>query len=311
MISGASGSGSARLSSGAVARLRSELAVTPVPPRYRLLEVVGEGGMGVVWRAHDEELGRDVAVKLIAAHLHGDASLARLAREARILATLEHPGIVPVFDMGRGEDGTPWYVMRLVRGVRLDVAARDGRDRRDLLRIVEQLCETVAYAHAHGVAHRDLKPGNVMLGPFGEVLVLDWGVARDGVGASDFEPGVVIGTPGFMAPEQMAGEASDARSDIFGLGAILRELLRVHGPVPRALRSIVERACAPDPAARYGSAMQLRDDLRRFAAGQRVLAHRESIVERVGRFIRTYRTPILLVLAYLVMRVTILIWRGI
>jgi serine/threonine protein kinase len=267
--------------------------------------------MGVVWRAHDAELERDVAVKLIAAHLQDDAALARLAQEARILATLEHPGIVPVFDMGRGEDGTPWYVMRLVRGVRLDVAARDGRDRHDLLRIVEQICETVAYAHAHGVAHRDLKPGNVMLGPFGEVLVLDWGVARDGAATSDFEPGVVIGTPGFMAPEQMAGERSDARSDIFGLGAILRELLRVHEAVPRALRSIVERACAPDPAARYQSAMDLRDDLRRFAAGQRVLAHRESIVERVGRFIRAYRTPILLVLAYLVMRVTILLWRGI
>src|SRR3972149_5437669 len=104
--------------------------------------------MGIVWRAHDTVLARDVAVKVLAAHVRDDELITRLAREARILAALEHPGIVPVFDLGAAADGTPWYAMRFVRGARLDVAARDGRDRRDLLRIVEQLCETVAYAHA-------------------------------------------------------------------------------------------------------------------------------------------------------------------
>jgi serine/threonine protein kinase len=286
------------------------LTQNPVPPRYRLLEVIGEGGMGVVWHAHDSLLDREVAVKLLAAHLDDENFLNRLAREARILAALEHPGIVPVFDMGSGDNGARWYVMRLVRGVRLDVAARDGRERRDLLRIVEQVCETVAYAHAHGVAHRDLKPANVMLGPFGEVLLLDWGVARDA--APDFGPGVVVGTPGFMAPEQAVGERGDARSDIHGIGAIIRELARVHpAPVPRPLQSIIARACAPDPAARYASALELRDDLRRLAAGERVLAHHESLAERVARFVTLYQTAILLILAYLVMRVAILLWRGI
>ncbi len=280
-----------------------------MPARYRMIDVIGEGGMGVVWRARDTVLDRDVAVKVIAAHLDGDALAARLAREARILATLEHPGIVPVFDMGVGDDGTSWYAMRLVRGVRLDVAAADGRPRRDLIRIVEQLCDTMAFAHSHGVVHRDLKPGNVMLGPFGEVVVLDWGVAEDGADAT--VDGSIVGTPGFMSPEQSAARRTDARSDVFGIGAILRELLRVHGEVPRALGSIVARACAAEPEDRYANAIELRDDLRRYTAGERVLAHRESWLEAAARLTHTYRTAILLVLAYLVMRVAILLWRGI
>lgn len=298
------------LSHGAVTRLRSALAVNPVPARYELIEVIGEGGMGIVWRAHDRVLGRDVAVKVIAAHLDDAALFTRLSREARILAALEHPGIVPVFDMGTSDDGTPWYAMRLVRGVRLDIAARDGRERRDLLRIVEQLCDTVAYAHAHGVVHRDLTPRNVMLGPFGETLVLDWGVARDAT--PDFATGTVVGTPGFMSPEQAAGGHGDARSDVYGLGAILRDLVSVHpAAAPRALKSIIARSCATDPSARYASPIELRDDLRRLSAGERVLAHRETPGEAIVRVAYTYRTPILLVLAYLVMRVGILLWRGI
>jgi serine/threonine protein kinase len=253
----------------------------------------------------------------------------RLSREARILAALEHPGIVPVFDMGTGGDGTAWYAMRLVEGVRLDTAARDGRDRRDLLRILEHVCDAVAYAHAHGVLHRDLKPSNVMLGPFGEVLVLDWGVAGDRRANPDSaqvprempqpvgdgsvtSPGTVVGTPGFMSPEQATGAPTDERSDIYGLGAMVRELTAVHPePVPRALQSIIARACAADPRDRYATPLELRDDLRRFAAGERVLAHRETLPEAALRFMATYRTAILLVLAYLVMRVAILLWRGI
>lgn len=295
----------------AVRRLRSALAESPVPDRYRLIEVIGEGGMGVVWRAHDSVLHRDVAVKLLAAHLADDGAAQRLAREARILATLEHPGIVPVFDAGIDDNGAAWYAMRLVNGVRLDRAARDGRTRHDLIRIVEQLCDTVAYAHAHGVLHRDLKPHNIMLGPFGEVLVLDWGVAgglRDGASSG----GTVVGTPGYMAPEQAAGETADERTDVYGLGAILGELLAVHElKAPAALHSIVARACATNRNDRYATPAGLRDDLRRFAAGERVLAHRETILERIARFWSTYQAAILLVLAYLLMRITILFWRKI
>lgn len=301
-----------RLSDVAVARLRTVLDESPVPARYTLHDVIGEGGMGVVWRAHDTVLGRDVAVKVLAPHVVDDTLIDRLSQEARILAALEHPGIVPVFDLGAADDGTPWYAMRLVQGVRLDVAVRAGRTRRDLLRIVEQLCDVVAYAHAHGVVHRDLTPGNVMLGPFGEVLVLDWGIARLEHDASgDFAAGRVVGTPGFMAPEQAAGLGADARSDIYSLGAILRALVATHNePIARPLASIIARATAAAPSARYADALALRDDLRRFAAQERVHAHRESIIERTLRFVSAYRTAILLIVAYLVMRVAFLLWRG-
>lgn len=265
--------------------------------------------MGEVWRAHDRVLDRDVAIKLLAPHLGEGEAARRLAGEAHTLATLEHPGIVPVFDAGTNEHGSVWYAMRLVRGERLDHAARDGRPRRDLLRIVEQLCETVAYAHSRGVVHRDLKPHNVMLGPFGEVLVLDWGVAA---ALRDPESGTVVGTPGFMAPEQAAGERADERADVFSLGALLGELLAAHDePVPSPLKSIVARACAPNADNRYPGPLELRDDLRRLAAGERVLAHRETPLEWARRFWVSYQPAILLILAYLAMRITILLWRGI
>jgi eukaryotic-like serine/threonine-protein kinase len=293
----------------AAARLRETLGVAPLPGRYQLIDILGEGGMGVVWRAHDSVLDRDVAIKILAPHLDGDELELRLAREARILAALEHPGIVPVYDVGSSADGSTWYAMRLVRGIPLDAAARDGRDRRDLLRIVEQLCDTVAYAHAHGVVHRDLKPRNVMLGPFGEVLVLDWGVARDGSGE---HTGMVVGTPGFMSPEQADGRPADVRSDVYGLGAILGELVGIHAdPVPGALTSIVARALDPTPANRYSTPLELREELRRFAARDRVLAHKESLIERIQRFTATHQTAILLIATYIVMRLAILIWRGI
>jgi serine/threonine protein kinase len=282
--------------------------------------------MGVVWSARDEVLDRDVAIKVIAPHLIDADFSARLKREARILARLEHPGIVPVHDVGVLEDGRAWYVMRLIRGTRLDQAVRSIATRGELLRIVERLCETVAYAHAKQVVHRDLTPSNVMLAPFGEVLVLDWGVARERGDTDRPTPqrapsvgddvvtasGTVLGTPGYMSPEQAAGGTADERSDVFGLGAILRDLCAVHAePVPRALVAIVDRATAAAPEDRYPSPVEMRDDIRRFLDGLRVCAHKETLLEAVRRVTIAYRTPILLVLAYLVMRVLILAWRGI
>ena len=316
------------LSNAAVDRLRDVIERPALPPRYQPVEVIGRGGMGVVWRAHDSLLDRDVAVKVVAAHLFEDEFTSRLTREARILARLEHPGIVAVHDCGVLDDGRGWYVMRLVRGTRLDEAARSIATRAELLRILERLCDTIAFAHAHGVLHRDLKPGNVMLGPFGEILVLDWGVAtvraeassarlRPGNGDPTGAPsttgaGTVLGTPGYMAPEQAAGGAADERSDVHGLGAILRDLCEVHDErVPRPLAAIRDRALAGDPARRYQSVTALKDDIRRFLDGEPVAAHRENVLERATRFAATYQTPILLVLAYLVMRVAILLWRGV
>lgn len=291
------------LSDDAVLRLQRVLDEPGLPPRYALVGRLGRGGMGTVWRARDAELDRDVAIKVLGPGATDPAFAERLVREARVLARLEHPGIVPVYDVGVLDDGAPWYAMRLVTGVRLDHAPDLSRD--EVLRIVTALCDTLAYAHANGVVHRDVSPANVMIGPFGEVLLLDWGVARP-PGAD----GVVTGTPGYMAPEQHTGHA-DARSDVFALGTMLDGSLRTQrDPLPRALRSVIRRATDPLPAARYASTTELRDELRRFRLGERVLAHRETLPEQIGRVLRPYLMPIALVAAYLVMRVLFLWWQG-
>ena len=169
--------------------------------RYEPGEEIGRGGMGVVYRAHDRELRRDVAMKVLRAGADAHDLVLRLRREARVLASLEHPGIVPVHDVGV-LDGQAFYVMKLVRGRRLDEWAAASPSLSDRLRAFERVCETVAFAHAHGVVHRDLKPGNVMLGAFGEVLVMDWGLAR---GLRNAECGVRIG----QAFDTRSGRAED------------------------------------------------------------------------------------------------------
>ncbi|HEX6200792.1 MAG TPA: serine/threonine-protein kinase [Thermoanaerobaculia bacterium] len=343
-------SGGSWLSDGAVDRL-ARAAAGPASPdeppdlsatRYELLEPVGRGGMGAVYRARDRELGREVAIKVIGS-AHPDA-VRRMLREARVIARLEHPGIVPVHDVGSLPDGRVFYAMRLVRGTRLDEEMRSGRPLPELLRIFERVCDAVAFAHAHGVIHRDLKPENVMVGPFGEVLVMDWGVAKvlaevpaeeeeppapDG-SASDAPPdatdhGTVLGTPGFMAPEQARGEVAriDERADVHALGAILRELMRSaeageagkhairSARSIRPLAAVRDRALAASPSDRYPSARELAADVGRHLDGLPVSAHRESAVERLVRFGRRYRVAILLVLAYVVMRAILMLWTGV
>lgn len=312
------------LSDGALRHLQATLTVPEVPGgRLVAGEVLGSGGMGVVYRATDRLLEREVALKVLRPDLGGPELAARLQREARILARLEHPGVVPIHDAGMLADGRAFYVMKLVQGARLDTFVR-GQPLGALLRVFLRVLETVEFAHAHGVIHRDLKPANIMVGAFGEVLVLDWGVARvlaapgDGAaweatalgrGPGATEPGTVLGTPGFMAPEQASGGAAgaDARSDVHALGVILAELTGPEAPPP--LRSVAARARAADPAARYPSAAALAEELSRFLDGQPVLAHRESWPERVGRWYHRYQTPILLIVAYLAMRLLFLALR--
>ncbi len=275
--------------------------------RYELREPIGRGGMGVVYRAFDRELSREVAVKVL--HAHAPGAAARLLQEARILGRLEHPGILPIHDVGTLADGRLFYVMKLVRGERLDEHAARGVPLSDRLRLFDRLCDAVAFAHAQGVIQRDQKPENVMIGAFGEVLVLDWGVATLRAGGL-VEPGAVIGTPGYMAPEQAEGSGRvDERADVYALGAILAFLLGREPGTPRALAAIAARACAESPAARYAGAAALAADVRRYVAGLAVDAYRENAWERTRRVFRRYRTPVVLVLVYLLIRIALLlIW---
>jgi len=313
------------LSDAAVASLRASIDRPEAGDRYVVGELIGHGGMGAVYRAFDSVLRRDVALKVLASEADSPAVAERLEHEARILARLEHPGIVAVHDAGMLDDGRPFYVMRLVTGERLDdYVASAGRG--ELFRVFLRICDAVGYAHAREVIHRDLTPANVMIGEFGEVLVLDWGVARiggDGTGparvgkASDGRTtgdGVILGTPGFMAPEQAMGAtaSADSRADVYGLGAILRFIATASGSaLPRPLAAIVARATATDPNARYSTVDALADDVRHWLDGEAVAAYRESAFEKTVRLYRRNQALVLLILAYAVMRLVILLWRGV
>jgi serine/threonine protein kinase len=335
------------LSDKALQRLRAGSEAPDLSgTRYRLLERVARGGMGVVYAAEDEKLERRVALKVLdVAGTDGDLAN-RLIREARVLAQLEHPGIVPVHDVGTLADGRVFYTMKFVEGQRLDKFIETVESVQDRLRLFSRICDAVAFAHARGVLHRDLKPANIMVGPFGEVLVMDWGLAKilrddkqSGVHAADPDTtvlekpkppsdandstnssvitshGTVMGTPGYMSPEQARGEVAvlDARSDIFSLGALLRFILTQRtllGFTPRldrSLEAICAKACAEQRDSRYTTVQEFGLDISRYLDGLAVGAHRESVFDKIGRFYRRYRFFILLILAYLVMRVILLL----
>jgi serine/threonine protein kinase len=330
------------LSDEAVARLRDaanepDLSGTP----YRLIGLLGRGGMGAVFLVEDTRLGRCVAMKVLDLPDRAGELEARLLREARVLAQIEHPGIVPVHDVGSLPDARVFYTMKYVEGRRLDEWAGSAASLAERLRLFEKICEPVAFAHSRSVLHRDLKPPNVMVGPFGEVLVMDWGVAKiiGGVvagisapanredaapatpesdsksqtGAGDTAHGSVLGTPGFMAPEQARGEIAqlDSRADVYSLGAILKFLTTPAGGVkiPRRLAAIIAKAMAQDPLSRYASAQDLASDVAGYLDGLPISAYPEGFFGRVGRLIARNRAAVVLVLAYLVMRIVLILWR--
>jgi serine/threonine protein kinase len=306
-----------RLPDDAVSRLREAAAWPELPPdRYEIRALLGRGGMGAVYSAFDKRLDREVALKVSNGATPASGLDERLRREASVLARLEHPGIVPVHDAGELADGRWFYVMKLVRGRTLTEHAATLTGEAAVLGVFEGIAQTVAFAHDAGVVHRDLKPSNVMVGRFGEVLVLDWGVAKV-LGAapvtSSHAPspgqgtaaGTRIGTPGFMAPEQERSDTLTATpaSDVYSLGALLSWLLTsVNAQPRRRLRAIVTKCLQPAPEDRYPDAAALVADLGRYRAGQSVEAHRESPFERTWRWLEKYRTFILLILAYLIMR---------
>jgi len=313
------------LSDTAVERLR-EAADAPdlSGTRYRMLGKLGEGGMAGVYRVQDRALNREVALKVISV---GDAAsnlAMRLLQEAHVIARLEHPGIVPVHDAGTLADGRVFYTMKLVQGRSLNQCDVSGLPER--LRLFHKICDTVSFAHSRGVLHRDLKPQNIMVGAFGEVLVMDWGLSKllggserpaecDQTAGAEARPvtahGSVLGTPGYMAPEQARGDvtALDHRADIYSLGAVLKFLLANVRAVPRAVSAIVGKAMKVDPAHRYGSVEELSSDVAHYLDGLPVSAYPEGALRRLWRWAGKNRVWILLVLAYLLMRAALIFWR--
>jgi eukaryotic-like serine/threonine-protein kinase len=339
----------------------------PPPGRFRVGDEVARGGMGRVVVARDERLGRSVAIK--EALDTDDTTLRRFEREVQITARLQHPSIVPLYDAGRWPSGHPYYVMRLVSGRPLHERIQEAGSLRERLSLVPSFlaaADAVGFAHRHGVVHRDLKPANVLVGEHGETVVIDWGLAKvlgeseaesDGESdaseavdapASDVEgmrggphqtrAGAVLGTPGYMPPEQAAGDPVGPASDVYALGATLYHLLAggppttASGPItaiaqvlsgpppplaqrapgtPSELLAIVDKAMAADASARYPDGSALAADLRRFLTGQLVAAHRYSARDRLRRFARRHRAALLVGgLAALILVTTVVIGLG-
>ncbi len=372
------------------ARLQTEMQTPDLSgTRYRALELLGQGGMGAVWLAQDSILQRHVALKIFTAENSSADLAARLLQEAVVLARLEHPGIVPVHDAGTLADGRTFYCMKLVEGQTLDRYARK-LPLRDRLRLFQRIAEPLAFAHSRGIIHRDLKPANVMVGSFGEVLIMDWGLAKvmaapgaasamsqdpdsitdtvalsspkqdsgaaidaasspatqvsghliestvvppqttqvsgheftravHGLNLGALAPenalattahGTVLGTPGYMSPEQERGEVNmlDQRTDVFALGSILKQLLQEPPGSPRPLRAICAKAMSAEMSTRYASVQELAADVGRYLDGIPVSAYRENILERTARLVSRNRVAVVLVLAYLFMRLLFILF---
>ena len=265
--------------------------LSDAPARYQVEREIGRGGMGVVYEAWDSQLDRRVALKIID---FGPID------EARIAAQLEHPGLVPVYDSGTLPDGRAFCAMRLVRGRRLDEFLRHETGLGERLRVLVKVCDAVAFAHDRGVIHCDLKPQNIMVGAFGEVFVMDWGIARRDQHEA---PAARTGTPPYLAPEH----PPDHRADIFSLGRILLDL--AGEPAPRPLAAVATRAMAVAPAERYAKVQDFAADLARFLDGLPVTAHSENAWERTARYVRRNQVLLLLVAAFLVVKLALFFFR--
>jgi len=306
--------------------------------RYEGDALLGKGGMGNVTLAADEQIGRHIAMKILhAKYRENESATTRFVREARVQGQLEHPAIVPVYDLGVNPEGHPYFTMKRVRGVTLqDVLKRLREDdpavlarytRRRLLAAFSQVCVAVDFAHQRGVVHRDIKPANVMLGDYGEVYLLDWGIARvrqsedlvdEGLTPDPTDtpagatlPGVTLGTPGYMSPEQAHGdhERVGPAADVYALGAILFELLTfaplhprgsmqavmlstVHGvesrpsirapqyEVPPELDDLVVDATALRVSDRLPSARGMHEAIERYLDGERDEDARRTLSQR-------------------------------
>ena len=285
--------------------------------RYEIGPTLGAGGMGEIRLARDIQIERDVAIKLLRGSQRDATSIARFFREARVQGRLEHPAVVPVHDLGIDPDGNPYFVMKRLTGTTLAATlAMPDVDRRRILGHLVTICLAIELAHSRGVIHRDLKPANIMLGDFGEAYILDWGLARvvgdverastqpAGDAGTSTQTGELLGTLGYMAPEQVRGATIDTRADVFGLGCVLFEILtgapalprgraaidatleaREHRPSARGhavapeLDDLCARATAAEVAARP-TARELAEGIQAYLDGDRDLARRRELADR-------------------------------
>ncbi len=324
---------------GDPSKAKKELLTPEAEGRYLMKREFGRGGMSSVWLALDRHVGREVAFKqLLPQHARASQDPAkatlqqRFVNEARITGQLEHPNIVPVYEVGRRPDGATYYTLKLVKGKTLTEAlkgCKDLRERVGLLPNFIALCQAIAYAHKRTVIHRDLKPDNVMVGEFGETVVLDWGLARflDKPDAKDeslasTQEGDVMGTPAYMSPEQALGanDQVDTQSDVWSLGAVLFEILTGRPPfqgrnlmqmlmmvakepppkvrslepkVPPELAAVVEKALTREKRNRYRSATELLNDVEAWRTGGRVSVFKYTAAQSVARWVRKNRYVVL------------------
>ena len=292
---------------------------------YELLEEIGRGGQGVVFRARQKSLNRTVALKVISlGQWASEAHLKRFRREAEAAASLDHPGIVPIYEVGE-RDGSCYFSMKFVEGGQLDeVARRKPMSIREAAELIAKVARTVHYAHEHGILHRDIKPGNILLDQKGEPHLTDFGLARlietESTVTRTLE---VLGTPSYMAPEQAAGETTklSKATDVYGLGAVLYQLLTRQPPfaggttyetirllrdtepraprllnpkVDRDLSTICLKCLEKDPQRRYSSALALTEDLEHWLKHESIQARRSGIFTRSSKWLRRNPTSALL-----------------
>jgi serine/threonine-protein kinase len=273
--------------------------------RYVIESELAGGGMGVIHRATDRSLARTVAQKRLVPELaHSEDNAQLLVREALVTAKLDHPNVVPVHDIGVGDDGQVYFTMKLVEGRTLAdwIASRpegespEWEELLDQIDVVIKVCDALSFAHARGVLHCDIKPANIMVGDYGQVYLMDWGIARllDSERGSTGSSKTIVGTPAYMPPEQAAGEALDERSDVFALGALLYHVVTGRPPyraleyksvlvqavlcdpepaierapwTPPALSRVIMKALAREPVDRYASVPAFRAAIVRFVRG--------------------------------------------
>src|SRR6266480_682525 len=292
---------------------------------YELLEEIGRGGQGVVYRALQKSLNRTVALKVIGlGHWASDAHLKRFRREAEAAASLDHSGIVPIYEVGE-RDGSCYFSMKLIEGGQLDeVVRRESMPIRRAVELIANVARTVHYAHEHGILHRDIKPGNILLDQEGEPHLTDFGLARLVESESSVTQTLdVLGTPSYMAPEQAVGNnaAVSSGTDVYGLGAVLYQLLTGHPPfaggttyetikllenteprpprllnpkVDRDLSTICLKCLEKDPKRRYSSALALIEDLKHWLNHEPIQARNTGIFARGRKWVQRNPTSALL-----------------